>query len=190
MFTGYLKPIRLTQKADSGIHAEMAIPNTEVKTIYRDNIMHWLQDEVNESGTSVLFDAIISGDTEKFEDEVNDWLLKCISYQDGYEHFYHGFLSGLLLGKVGKRGYSVKSNRESGLGRSDIMICEVQKASVAVIIEVKAAGSRAALDDKCDEALKQIEDKKYAADLVADGYKNIIKYGVAFYKKSCMIKKE
>jgi hypothetical protein len=184
LFTGYLKQIRLIQ-SDCGIDAQLVIPNMEVKYIYRRSINEWLQEKIHSKGTDELFGAVITGDSEKFENALNDWLIQCISYFDGGENFYHGFLLGLIHSRL---GYSVKSNRESGLGRYDIPISEVQKAGVAVIIEIKVAKSREELESRCDEALKQTQDGNYAAELIADGYKNIIKYGVAFYKKSCKVK--
>ena len=115
-------------------------------------------------------------------------MLDTISYHDSYENFYHGFLTGLI---TGRRGYSVKSNRESGKGRSDITICEFQKRKIAVIIEIKIAEKYSDLDKKCEEALKQIEDKQYEAELREQSYNNIIKYGVAFCsEKVCKVKKK
>jgi len=105
-----------------------------------------------------------------------------------FENYYHGFLTGHI---TGRRGYSVKSNRESGKGRSDITICEFQKRKIAVIIEIKIAEKYADLDKKCEEALKQIEDKKYEAELKEQSYHNIIKYGIAFCsEKVCRVKKK
>ena len=84
--------------------------------------------------------------------------------------------------------YLIKSNRESGKGRSDIIIRAVSRRGAAVILELKAAKSFDELEKKADEALGQIEEKNYEAELRSDGYKNIIKYGIAFYGKDCLIK--
>ena len=91
---------------------------------------------------------------------------------------------------VGKRGYTVKSNRESGKGRSDITICEFQKRRNAVIIEIKVAENFNELDKRCDYALQQIEDKMYEAELKEQSYQNVIKYGVAFAENTCRIRKK
>lgn len=186
LFTGYLKPLKLSIVADV-LYAEMTIPNREVKSIYRSSIMQWFDEKIRSSDVSDILEAVINGDTEKFEDRINEWLLNCISYHDGYENYYHGFLVGLL---VGKRGYKVKSNRENGKGRTDITICEFQKRTVAVIIEVKVAKSFKELDNMCDKALMQIEENKYDSELIDDCYKKIIKYGVAFSESTCRIKKK
>ncbi|MCD7959731.1 MAG: PD-(D/E)XK nuclease domain-containing protein [Ruminococcus sp.] len=128
----------------------------------------------------------MNGDAEDFEDEVNNWLVSSISYQDNYESFYHGFLAGLLLGK---RGYRVESNRENGKGRTDITICEYRKRTFAVVIEVKIAKNYLDLDAACDRTMKQIADRKYVANLKQQYYKKVLKYGMAFCsEKICRVK--
>ncbi len=186
LFTGYLKQIRMFLKDDI-LCAEMVIPNKEVRSIYRNTITQWFNEKIKSAGTSDLFTAVVHGDTATFENEVNRWLRNCISYHDNYENFYHGFLAGLL---IGSDEYTVKSNRESGTGRSDIIICEYQRRSVAVIIEIKTAEKFKDLDRKCDEALQQIEDRQYEAELIDECYQSVIKYGVAFCgEKVCRVKK-
>ena len=186
LFTGYLKQVRLFLEDDI-LCAEMVIPNKEVRSIYRNTITQWFNEKIKSTGTSDLFNAVVQGDTDTFEKEVNRWLRSCISYHDNYENYYHGFLAGLL---IGSDEYTVKSNRESGKGRSDIIICEFQRRTVAVVIEIKAAEKFKDLDGKCNEALQQIEDKQYEAELIDECYQNIIKYGVAFCSdKVCRVKK-
>ena len=85
--------------------------------------------------------------------------------------------------------YIVKSKREGGSGRSDVFIKSPSVFEPAVIIEFKVAENVKELDEKCDEALKQIEDKEYNLELETEGYENITKYGIAFYRKDCLIKK-
>lgn len=108
-----------------------------------------------------------------------------VTYNDSYENFYHGFLVGVLSNID---NYEIKSNRESGIGRSDIIIKYPNRRGKAVIIEIKVSKNVNDLENKCYEALNQIEEKKYDMELVQDGYKDILKYGIAFYKKDCMIK--
>ena len=67
---------------------------------------------------------------------------------------------------------------------------ERRKHKLAVIIEIKATKEFTKLEYWCDEALRQIEDNRYEKELINDGYQNIIKYGIAFCKKSCMVKKD
>lgn len=124
-----------------------------------------------------------------FRNSIQDWFrqhLECISYNDYKEAYYHGFLCGLLKGC---KGYRVISNRESGNGRYDIMMCYPSARGKAMIMEIKMAETFAGLEAGCDRALKQIEEQKYDAELLADGYLDIKKYGICFYKKECMVKK-
>ena len=185
LFTGYLKQIDSYLDGDT-IYSKMVIPNREVKSVYKNTVIHWFDEKIKTNSRDDLFNAMISGNTEEFEDILGDWLDETISYYDGREVYYHGFLSGVLSGF---KGYSVKSNRESGTGRPDLLIMKRKQHELAVIIEVKVAEKFAELDKKCDEALQQIEERNYEAELIDECYQNIIKYGVAFYQKSCKIKK-
>jgi hypothetical protein len=184
LFTGYLKPVELYSEDDVP-YAKMMIPNREVRVVYRTTVMQWFNENVRATSRNDLFDAIINGDSQKFEDILCDWLAETISYYDGKENYYHGFVSGLL---VGFTGYIVKSNRESGNGRPDILILAKRRRQLAIIIEIKATDDYRKLDEKCDEALQQIEEKKYDAELMQNGYQKIIKYGIAFCQKDCMVK--
>jgi hypothetical protein len=184
LFTGYLKPIELYSEDDVP-YAKMMIPNREVRVVYRTTVMQWFNENVRATSRNDLFDAIINGDSQKFEDILCDWLAETISYYDGKENYYHGFVSGLL---VGFTGYLVKSNRESGNGRPDILILAKRRRQLAIIIEIKATDDYRKLDAKSDEALQQIDEKKYDAELIQNGYQKIIKYGIAFCQKDCMVK--
>ncbi|MGL6106319.1 PD-(D/E)XK nuclease domain-containing protein, partial [Romboutsia sp.] len=120
-----------------------------------------------------------------FEIELGNLLLETISFNDAYENFYHGFLAGVLSGM---KGYIVKSNREGGTGRSDLFVRAVSKRGIAIVIEFKIAKHIDDLEKRAEDAIKQIEDKKYDMELRSEGYKNIIKYGIAFYQKDCLVK--
>ena len=185
LHTGYLKAVK-TYLIGNTVYADMVIPNREIVSIYEHTIMQWFKEKVVASSREDLFSAVINGDTEQFEEILLDWLEDTISYYDTKENYYHGFLSGLLSGF---KGYRTESNRENGLGRTDITLLEQRRHKLAVIIEIKVADEFSQLEQKCDEALKQIEDKQYDMPLKKDCYQKIIKYGVAFHKKSCMIKK-
>ncbi len=184
LFTGYLKQIE-SRLEEEIIYSKMVIPNREVKSIYRTTVMQWFEEKVNADSREELFEALISSDVLRFEELLGDWLDESISYYDGKESYYHGFLSGVLSGL---KGYTVKSNRESGLGRPAILILERRRHQLAIIIEIKVAPKFGQLAVKCDEALRQIEERNYEAELVEDCYQKIVKYGIAFYQKSCMVK--
>ena len=98
------------------------------------------------------------------------------------ENFYHGILLGLF---AGMDGWKVKSNAESGEGYCDISV-EVEDKEIGIIIELKYA-EKAAFDEGCRAALKQIHDRKYDEILMDDGMSVIRKYGIACYKKRCRV---
>lgn len=85
------------------------------------------------------------------------------------------------------QGYTIKSNRESGLGRSDLLLLSAPYDGISINIEIKVADTYAELEDKAADALKQIEEKQYDAELRLEGYHTFIKYGIAFYKKLCKV---
>ncbi len=184
LHTGYLKPADIYQQGIQ-TYFSAVIPNLEIVTIYENTFRQWFDESIRVADKSILLGAVLDGDAKTFELEVNRWLLKSISYHDGYENFYHGFLVGLL---EYSDEYLVESNRESGMGRNDIIIKNVLTHEIAVILEIKSVGKNETLDQMCDTALKQIEDRQYEVSLVNEGYKKILKYGIAFEGKRCMVK--
>ena len=190
-FTGYLKII--SQRFENDIlYATMVIPNRETRYIYSQKIINWFDKEiVKKADRSALFDTMKKGDAEGFEREINKLLTPSISYMDSYENFYHGFMTGILSGS---NEYTVKSNRESGSGRSDILVRPVRIFEKAFVIElktVKQEGKRPVtmemMDAAAEEAIKQIDDLSYADALLEDGYGNIGRYGIAFFRKDCRV---
>ena len=159
--------------------------NTEIKTIYKRTILQWFDEKVKAEPRQELFESLLNGDVARIEDILCDWLDETISYYDEKEQYYHGFLSGLLSGF---KGYTLKSNRESGDGRPDILLMEKRRRELAIVIEVKDTKKFNELEQLCDDALAQIEENRYEAELKQESYKNIIKYGIAFCGKSCMVK--
>ncbi|WP_297712896.1 AAA family ATPase [Clostridium sp.] len=185
-FTGYFKKIseRMDENTQENF-VELAIPNLEVKYIFRTKILKWFNEQIKLYDMTKMFNAIVNKEPELFEVELNNLLLDTISFNDAYENFYHGFLAGVLSNM---KGYIVKSNREGGTGRSDLFIKSVSRRGIAIVIEFKIANYIDDLEKKADEAIEQIEDRKYEMELRSEGYKNIFKYGIAFYKKDCLIK--
>ena len=120
LFTGYLKQIN-AELRDDMIYLTLVIPNIEVKSIYRRTILQWFKEKTVANSREELFNALIAEDIETIEDTICDWLDETISFHDEQENYYHGFLTGLLSGF---KGYTLKSNRESGDGRPDLMLLE------------------------------------------------------------------
>jgi hypothetical protein len=185
-FTGYLKKVGETADYKGRIVVEMKIPNRELDIIFENKVQEWFHHRISEKNLDTFFNAILAGDTETFQTELESLLRSSISFMDNAENFYHGFMAGILSRLD---GYCVKSNRESGHGRSDVVLyADNGKAEKAIIFELKMSKTFKQLPEACDEALAQIEKNNYASEWEDEGYTDIMKYGVAFYKKRCLVK--
>ena len=184
-FTGYLKKVG-ERKEGNNLKLEMKIPNIEIATIYENSISYWFEQRIKQTDRSPLVRALETGDCEAAEDFINEQLFQTISYYDYAENFYHGFMAGLLV-NIG--GYLVRSNRESGNGRPDIVMTESKFRGRAMILELKISDTMQGMEKKCEEALTQIEAQQYAVPLAEDCYQPILKYAICFFKKRCMVKK-
>ena len=148
-------------------------------------LLRWFEEKTKDKNFSLLYESILNGDREKMAEILSENLMETISFYDYQESYYHGFLAGMLK-NIGN--YIVLSNRESGNGRPDILLKYPSVRGKAVILEIKVAHTYQELENKCDEALRQIEEQKYEEALRQEGYSDILKYGVAFYRKECMVK--
>ena len=184
-FTGYFKKVSEKINSIGERFIKLAIPNKEVKYIFKTKIERWFKEMIKGENLDELFEAMFQGNEKKFEEKIISILEKSISFNDSYENFYHGFLAGILSTL---HNYKVKSNRKSGIGQGDIIIKYPNRRKKAVIIEIKFAKDVNDLEKKCNEALEQIEENKYDMELVQYGYKDILKYGITFLKKECMVK--
>ena len=183
--TGYLTKVRegdLKVPVRENMTA-LTIPNAEIREIFETTIIKWFDDSAKSWNRSALFDAVWTGNSEKVTQEMNVLLRKTISYHDYKEDFYHAFLAGIFTGA----GYSVESNREHGEGRSDIVVYDTMNGRVAVF-EAKLSRSVDRMEADCDTALEQITDRMYMKELEED-YDQIFGYGIAFFKKRCLLKK-
>ena len=180
--TGYLTRVREIPASDGAL--ALTIPNAEVQEIFRSTIQKWFKDSSQTWNRQAMFQALWAGNSETLTKEIGKLLRKTISYHDYKEDFYHAFLAGILA----SFHYSVESNREHGEGRSDIVVYDEENSRV-VIFEAKVAKSLDELPKACDAALHQIEARQYAEDF-RDEYDEILCYGIAFYKKRCLVKRE
>ena len=185
-FTGYLKACGQRQE-NRQILLKLSVPNEEIALIYEDSIKNWFDRKMEQTDRSPLLRALEEGDCETAEEFISDQLMDTISYFDYAESYYHGFLTGLLKNSS---HYEVLSNRESGTGRPDLTLktAAIRKGRV-ILLEVKLASGVADMERKCDEALRQIAEKRYDAPFRAEGYPKVESYGICFYKKECMVKK-
>ena len=187
--TGYL-----TQRGfDSNDLTELVIPNREIRWIFVQQIREWFQEEsVKDSKKLESFcRAFQENDTKAIEKGFNEYLWNTISIRDTSvrkemkENFYHGILLGLL---AYMDGWLVKSNAESGEGYSDISI-EIRQREIGIVIELKYA-ENGTFDVSCQEALRQIHERKYETALIENGLHTIYRYGIACYKKRCKVVSE
>lgn len=183
-FTGYLRQTDRRMVGEDQ-YIEMAIPNAEVRYIYKNTILSWFDQKVRNMDLGVLYEAIEHGNFRVMEEEISSQLQETISFYDYAESYYHGFLTGLLK-NIGK--YRILSNRESGKGRPDIILKTPSIRGRAVILEIKVSAKFSDMEKACASALRQIKEQKYDAELREEGYTEILKYGISFYKKECMVR--
>lgn len=184
--TGYLTQVREHEMVTSlpdGISA-LKIPNAEIREIFESTVQTWFMENAKSWNRKHLFDAVWNEDVEKMTKEMNKLLRMTISYHDYREDYYHAFLAGIFAGA----GYMVESNKEHGEGRSDIVITDVRESRAAVL-EVKYARTLDKLESSCREALRQIDERMYAEEF-RDNYDQVLCFGVAFYKKKCLVMKK
>ena len=181
--TGYLTIDRKESRVLDGEYA-LIIPNAEIQEIFETTIQKWFQDYAASCDRRKLFAAVWNGDTEQMSVEMNRLLRQTISYYDYREDFYHAFLAGIFAGA----GYMVESNKEYGEGRRDIVVKDLRDGRAAVF-EVKYAKRLTDLEQECEKAVMQIDDRMYAKTL-EDRYDQVSCFGIAFYKKRCLIQKK
>ena len=187
LYTGYLK-IQDKVYDESGKQTadtyKLVIPNKEVKTIYDNIFMKWF-DEYQRVKRNTFINELINGNVINAIDYLSDVLENSISYYDNYESFYHGFMIGFLKAD----GYEVKSNRENGKGRFDIALIPARKTKTCIVIECKHSFHEDDLIEDSQKAAKQIERNDYLKSFENKGYRQVLGYGISFYKKQCYVTK-
>lgn len=182
-FTGYLKMVSQRFEGED-IYLTMTIPNVEVRSIYRRTIAEWFEASLKTADRTPLQQALLAGDCEALTLLIDRQLMSGISYYDNLESFYHGYLLGMLQDVP---DYFTYSNREAGNGRPDLQLISADRKMPAIVIEIKRADSYAGMETLCEQALAQIQEQQYTAELRLQGYQNFWYYGVCFCKKSCKI---
>ena len=183
-FTGYLTKESEYFK-ESSIFLRARIPNIEVKTIYQNTILNWMKAAIKKEDFHDLYLAMEEGNAQRMTDILNGQLFRTISFYDSAENFYHGFLTGILSQS---ENYLVQSNRETGNGRSDIMVKSPSLRGRSFIVEVKVSDSVDDLENDAKKALQQIYDKRYMEELRTEGYRKIDCYGISFFRKDCEVR--
>lgn len=178
LMTGYVTKTDGDREGDSVC---LKIPNREIAAIFQDTVIAYFNDNLDDAEQKNLMKALWDGDADKASRLFSDLLWQTISYNDYHEDYYHAFLAGIFVG----RGYEVESNKETGLGRPDILLFDRPNRR-AIIIEAKKSKKKDDMGKDCEEALKQIETQQYAAGL--EGYETIRCFGVSFFRKQALVK--
>ena len=175
--TGYLKVVE-TVSLEERLY-KVALPNNEIKGLFREMVRDWFSNKVEGEDLRSILKDLVNLKLEDFERKLKKLVIEMFSYFDVGENtaesFYHAFILGMLVGL--KDSYYVKSNRESGHGRYDIMLEPKEKESNSFIMEFKIAKEmeEKEVKAKIKEAKDQIKDKKYEQELKERGFKNITK---------------
>ena len=172
-----------------GKQMKLALPNREVRELFIDLVKDWFREETRADTSRInrFCAAFPKGDAATIQDMLHDYLWDSISVRDTAvrsnmkENFYHGMLLGLLQSQG---SWIVRSNAETGIGYSDISVATPERLGIVIELKYAEDGN---LEAACAKALAQIEEKKYAEALRRRGMKTILKYGIAFWEKDCMV---
>jgi hypothetical protein len=192
LFSGYLKVLAIEYK---GIKAScsVAIHNQEIKYLYEEQLSSLFNSSAfSPENYARMLNAFIDGNTTSFSNYLQQYLDTSMSYFDAGrqepERFYHGFVLGALVAL--KETHDVRSNRESGDGRYDIMVIPKDRSKIGIILEFKIAESDSpeSMTKALDEAFEQINNHGYEAELKALSIQKILKIGAVFYKKKMIMR--
>lgn len=192
LFTGYLKASNVQLASMGDKYTCIAeIPNEEIYRLYQTLFEEWMTSRLDLYNYQSLLNTLTTGDVEGFERLLKRYLEASISYFDAVtepEKFYHGFILGILVGL--QQTHEVRSNRESGLGRADILVIPKDPSKLGVVLEFKRSDSPEALPQGAENALAQIEKRAYVKELQSQGIKKVLAMGVAFHGKAIILKSE
>jgi hypothetical protein len=191
LVAGYLKAVKAELSFNGDYMCEVALPNKEIAFVYKKEIMDRLQVMLPQSTAISIQEALYVGNVPALQAGLEKLLLQSASYYDTVgELFYHGLMLGLTA--IMDDRYLVTSNRESGEGRYDLQLEPRDRALPGILIELKAGKNCGETELKAlaEDALRQIDEKKYDTFLRARGVTNVLKYGVAFCGKSVYILQE
>ncbi len=198
LMSGYLKSIA-SKDTEQGIVCRLQIPNREVRSLYRQIIEQWLSDGKDVEWYNKFLRALLTGDMPTFKASLGDVMLQTISCYDVAhqpEAFYHGLMIGLTA-SLDKRSYQLKSNKESGHGRYDILMVPTDLQQLGIVIELKSvkpiddANQLATLlEDEAQQALQQINSRHYDSEFRQHGLSRWLKIGLAFSGKHFYLAEE
>ena len=190
LYSGYLtkakEQIEIDGTSEYTNIYNLKIPNKEIRKYFGNMFLNRFFG--TELKTSILIKALESGDIKKFEKTLGEIMVNMLSHFDldsEMEKIYQVFMIGLVGFLMGK--YEIISNNESGYGRYDLAMIPIKSNEKAYLMEFKISKTEKGMTLKAEEALKQIDEKKYDTRLKARGIKNILKIGIAFYGKKVKV---
>ena len=192
LVAGYLKTPRKELQADGSYLCEVSIPNKEIAAVYKSEILaHLLQiGAITRTTANRIAESLYANDLEKLQKAIAEYMDRSVSFYDaGAEGFYHGLVLGLIA--LMDNQYKIKSNRESGDGRYDISLIPREKKYPGIIMELKWKSNldENSLEKLAQEALMQIDNKRYDAEMQQGGIGRILKLGIAFSGKRVKIQR-
>ena len=178
-FSGYLKCVSMTMREEELV-CELAIPNREIRYIFRNIISVWLEESFGSRKLRVMLQALVDGNLDQFERLLNEFVVTTLSFFDAKgknpEAVFQAFVLGMLL-NLGQE-YEISSNRELGYGRYDILaLPRKDRNRPAILMEMKSITGfyRQDPEEAIAEAVEQINNRAYAKELAARGYSNVIR---------------
>jgi hypothetical protein len=194
LMSGYLTA-RGVELREGELHAEVAIPNEEVKYVFRTSVRSWVQAGLGGADrVEALLRAMLRGEEETFGKLLTKLVANTFSYHDTGgrepERVYQAFLLGLLVQLEGT--HRVRSNRESGYGRYDVAVIPRQVGQPGVVLELKEVddGAGETVEQALENALAQVRDRGYGAELREAGAEPAHAYGIAFDGKRVWVRRE
>ena len=190
LLSGYLKATK-TEVIRGRLNCELKIPNEEVHIFYENLIEKWFKETLTNQKYEEMLSRLICGDIENFGYIFEEFVINNISYFDVSgkepERVYHAFVLGMLISL--SQDYEVKSNKESGYGRYDVMIIPKDTSKLGIIIEFKKINSlsKESIEEGVVKAIEQIDENKYEQELINKGVKNIVKVAIVFKGKMVKI---
>ena len=188
--SGYLKPVK--QELIRGkIKCDLKIPNEEVHIFYENLIVKWFKESLTSQNYNTMLKALITKDVETFDEIFTEFIVRSMSYFDVSgeepEKVYHAFVLGMIVSLNDK--YQVKSNRESGYGRYDVMLIPKDITKTGIIIEFKKIKETKpkTIEAGVKEVLEQIEKQKYESELSERNITDILKLAIVFKGKDVRI---
>ena len=191
LVAGYLKAPRKELQADGSYLCEVTIPNREIAAVYKSEVLsHLLQiGAIARTTANKIAESLYANDYKKLQRAIAEYMDRSISFYDaGAEGFYHRLVLGLIA--LMDNQYKIRSNRESGDGRYDISLIPREERYPGIIMELKWKKNMDTdeLGKLADMALEQIDDMRYDAEMMEDGVRDILKFGIAFSGKNVSVK--